>query len=343
MLMQPAPPAGFASLKDLATTWGHEWLKVVVPAAREPPYLVTMQLANYLCDYIPYARALSRASGICQGARGGGGSAAAEEIGGEEEEASYDALYLFYKDFPRTLAQPFVAPPQLQEDFLHDMACEAARQTAQRLAEGAPPAEAPEQGDDPPDLLNEREWLVVGPAGSGSRWHVDPHGTSAWNLLLSGCKLWCIGETQGGRDVREQAAQLARRTLHNPPSALDWFSDVLLLPPESCTAFKRRRCSGADGQGKASISTRRDAKASEEPLAPHSLHFKALWTIQRPGDVVFVPHGTWHCVLNLRDSIAYTRNIVNAVNLRAALAELREVDPHMHHDLAAWAGRDRVS
>lgn len=42
------------------------------------------------------------------------------------------------------------------------------------------------------DLLYERQWLVVGPAGSGCRWHVDPFETSAWNVLLHGQKLWCI-------------------------------------------------------------------------------------------------------------------------------------------------------
>ena len=28
-----------------------------------------------------------------------------------------------------------------------------------------------------PDLLQERRWLLLGPAGAGSRWHVDPHAT----------------------------------------------------------------------------------------------------------------------------------------------------------------------
>ena len=29
-----------------------------------------------------------------------------------------------------------------------------------------------EETDEVPDLLGEREWIVVGPAASGSRWHI---------------------------------------------------------------------------------------------------------------------------------------------------------------------------
>ncbi|CAJ1031679.1 hypothetical protein Q4I30_005908 [Leishmania utingensis] len=29
-------------------------------------------------------------------------------------------------------------------------------------------------------------WLLVGPDDSGSPFHTDPHGTSAWNAVLSG-------------------------------------------------------------------------------------------------------------------------------------------------------------
>merc|ERR550537_1124131 len=34
----------------------------------------------------------------------------------------------------------------------------------------------------------ERKWLVIGPQGSGTRFHVDPVGSSAWNLVIEGKK-----------------------------------------------------------------------------------------------------------------------------------------------------------
>ena len=49
-----------------------------------------------------------------------------------------------------------------------------------------------ESDEDCPDLLDERMWLVVGPAGSGCRWHQDPFETAAWNALLHGRKLWFL-------------------------------------------------------------------------------------------------------------------------------------------------------
>ncbi|PRP86357.1 hypothetical protein PROFUN_05498 [Planoprotostelium fungivorum] len=46
------------------------------------------------------------------------------------------------------------------------------------------------------ELLEENRpnfrWVILGPERSGSPWHTDPDGTSAWNSLLSGRKRWAF-------------------------------------------------------------------------------------------------------------------------------------------------------
>jgi JmjC domain, hydroxylase len=50
---------------------------------------------------------------------------------------------------------------------------------------------------------------------------------------------------------------------------------------------------------------------------------RCLHGVARPGDVVFVPHGWWHCVLNIGDTVAVTQNFVSEANLHAVLRVLR--------------------
>ena len=38
----------------------------------------------------------------------------------------------------------------------------------------------------------DHRWLIVGPTRSGSSFHVDPNGTSAWNAVLTGKKKWIM-------------------------------------------------------------------------------------------------------------------------------------------------------
>jgi histone arginine demethylase JMJD6 len=51
--------------------------------------------------------------------------------------------------------------------------------------------------------------------------------------------------------------------------------------------------------------------------------------VQRPGDVVFVPAGWSHGVLNLSDTIAITENFVPSSKLAAAIAITRERRPRL--------------
>ncbi|KAF8665238.1 hypothetical protein HU200_054134 [Digitaria exilis] len=43
-------------------------------------------------------------------------------------------------------------------------------------------------GEERPDY----RWVIIGPAGSGSSFHVDPNSTSAWNAIIKGAKKWVM-------------------------------------------------------------------------------------------------------------------------------------------------------
>ena len=54
------------------------------------------------------------------------------------------------------------------------------------------------------------------------------------------------------------------------------------------------------------------------------------WCVQTPGDCVLIPPGLWHCTLNLEESVAFTRNVVNgrdAKAVRASGLEITRDDP----------------
>ncbi|KAF4366889.1 hypothetical protein F8388_013954 [Cannabis sativa] len=95
------------------------------------------------------------------------------------------------------------------------------------------------------DLLgNERpnyRWIIIGPAGSGSSFHIDPNSTSAWNAMIKGSKKW------------------------------------VLFPPDVTPPGVHPSLDGAE--------------------------------------VIFVPNGRWHLVINLEESVAITQNYVSMSNL----------------------------
>ncbi|CAE7522216.1 unnamed protein product, partial [Symbiodinium sp. CCMP2456] len=74
---------------------------------------------------------------------------------------------------PEAVDKDFRAPNIFAEDFLLD-------------------AREPPEG-----FVGLDGWLLVGPERSGSRWHFDPWGTAAWNLLFEGEKLWAMAPPTG--------------------------------------------------------------------------------------------------------------------------------------------------
>ncbi|XP_078436842.1 transferring glycosyl group transferase [Wolffia australiana] len=137
-------------------------------------------------------------------------------------------------------------------------------------------------------LLGEEErpdyrWIIVGAAGSGSSFHVDPNSTSAWNAVIRGSKKWVMFPPEvapPGVHPSPDGAEVAC-----PVSIAEWFINFY-------------------------------AACQDCPRRP-------VECVCRTGEVVFVPNGWWHLVLNLEDSIAITQNYVSRRNLLNVLDFLR--------------------
>lgn len=133
----------------------------------------------------------------------------------------------------------------------------------------------------PPDQRPDWRWLIVGGARSGSTWHVDPNRTSAWNACVAGGKKWLL--TPPHRPPPGVSASEDGATIEAPVSVVEWMSGYL---PQA------RRELGAH------------------------LHEATVG----PGDVLFVPRGWWHTVLNTEDNtMAVTHNFVSDANLAEVL------------------------
>ncbi|ORY62143.1 F-box domain-containing protein [Pseudomassariella vexata] len=129
-------------------------------------------------------------------------------------------------------------------------------------------------GEDLFELLAEERpahrWLIVGPESSGSTFHKDPNATSAWNAVIQGSKYW----------------------LMFPPSV-----------PQPPGVF---------------VSEDSSEVTSPLSIAEYLLSFHAearktagcLEGICRAGEVLFVPSGWWHLVVNIEPGVALTQNFV---------------------------------
>ncbi|KAI8871823.1 Clavaminate synthase-like protein [Ramicandelaber brevisporus] len=126
-------------------------------------------------------------------------------------------------------------------------------------------------------------WVIVGPDRSASTWHKDPNATSAWNAIVS----------QTG----------AKKWMFWPPD---------MVPP--------------------GVYTDKDESEVTSPISvpswfnsfykeAHKL-IRPMEAVCNPGEVIFVPSGWWHCVLNLGANIAITQNYVSRRNLTSVAAFL---------------------
>lgn len=140
------------------------------------------------------------------------------------------------------------------------------------------------------DVLGEQRpdcrWLIVGPARSGSTFHKDPNGTSAWNAVLSGSKYWIMFPS---------SPELAP-----PPGVILSDDQSEITSPLSIAEYL--------------LSFHEIARAT--PGCREG--------ICHAGEVLHVPSGWFHLVLNLEESIAITQNFVPRKKLVDVMKFLRD-------------------
>jgi len=124
-------------------------------------------------------------------------------------------------------------------------------------------------------------WLIMGPARSGSTFHKDPNSTSAWNAVITGSKKWILYPPEIVPPGVFPSQDGAEVT--TSVSLMEWFANFY---PHT---------QGATGSA------------------------KPIECICRAGELMFIPNGWWHTVLNLEESIAITQNYVSGRNLRNVL------------------------
>ena len=129
-------------------------------------------------------------------------------------------------------------------------------------------------------------WMIMGPKRSGSTFHKDPNATSAWNAVLTGSKYWLMFPSSPN--------------LPPPPGIILSEDQSEITSPLSIAEYL----------------------LTFHSLARHTPN--CYEGICYAGEVLHVPSGWFHLVLNLEDSLALTQNFVPSKRLADVLGFLRD-------------------
>ncbi|RAH66504.1 putative F-box and JmjC domain protein [Aspergillus aculeatinus CBS 121060] len=127
----------------------------------------------------------------------------------------------------------------------------------------------------------DRQWLIVGPERSGSTFHKDPNATSAWNAVIRGSKYWIM------------------------------FPSSSKLPPPPGVFVSEDQSEVTSPLSIAEWLFGFHAEARRTPGCVEG--------ICKEGEILHVPSGWWHLVVNIEPSIAITQNFIPRAHLSAAL------------------------
>mmetsp|Transcript_41597 Transcript_41597/g.99721 ORF Transcript_41597/g.99721 Transcript_41597/m.99721 type:complete len:532 (+) Transcript_41597:141-1736(+) len=136
-------------------------------------------------------------------------------------------------------------------------------------------------------------WWLIGPKRSGTCVHIDPLATSAWNTLIEGKKRWVLFPPHLSKSVVKGSGLVHK---NEDDEAVHYFSFILPRIKRKATLMKGM---------------------------PKYKGFSCFEFTQHAGETVYVPHGWWHAVLNLTDTVAVTQNFCSPRNFDAVWLKTR--------------------
>ncbi|KAJ1960078.1 hypothetical protein IWQ62_004365, partial [Dispira parvispora] len=192
-------------------------------------------------------------------------------------------LYLFDKCFADSCPE-LVADFQVPEYFSEDLFQVLTKPPPSSLS--TPPVIRP--GESSCATRPDYRWIIIGPQRSGSTFHKDPNATSAWNAVITGRKKWIMFPPECVPPGVFTNADQSEVT--SPVSLMEWFQNYYQQVTPYTESSSRQRFGG------------------HPSCKPGNSRKGAYEGVCETGEVIFVPQGWWHCVLNLDDSIALTQN-----------------------------------
>mmetsp|Transcript_40876 Transcript_40876/g.82416 ORF Transcript_40876/g.82416 Transcript_40876/m.82416 type:complete len:421 (-) Transcript_40876:68-1330(-) len=160
--------------------------------------------------------------------------------------------------------------------------------------------------------------FIVGGPGSRSTLHADHLSWTAWNLLLSGRKLWRFYRRGGAADAAFAPGRkiMWGQQVHPEGLAANWFSDCDLYCqveglPESAGHAGTSACSQSH-----KFRPRPSTKAKGEIPAPD------YEVVQNTGEMIVFPGDWWHQTYHYTTSVAVCAQYCNRRNLGRVLGHI---------------------
>ncbi|KAL9642242.1 hypothetical protein ABK040_007242 [Willaertia magna] len=178
-------------------------------------------------------------------------------------------------------------------------------------------------------------WLVIGPARSGTQWHMDPYLTTAWNALICGRKRWLFYPMNHVSEDLEEAIE----EMKSEEQAI--ISERLKSEKEHKMKLLKEGKLDNLNEDEFEIKDKNKPIPSYIPCSEPiqwltDEYYEAInsgrrpWEcVQYPGELIFVPSGWWHMVLNLDDTVAVTQNLCDSSNVHMVYCDLIKRDPKL--------------